>query len=99
MAVVAAVAAVAGWRRSAGEARRWEERALAAEAIGREQQVDALEERKVRDLTLSTMHEGVLLIDSDARVAFANEAIGRHLPSSPATLDAILPFSLRTAIE
>jgi signal transduction histidine kinase len=96
---VAAVAAVAGWRRSASEARTWEERALAAEAIGREQQLDALEDRKVRDLTLSTMHEGVLLIDSDARVAFANDAIGRHLPSSPATLDAILPFSLRTAIE
>ncbi len=99
VAVVAAVAAVAGWRRSAREARAWEERALAAEAIGREQQLDALEDRKVRDLTLSTMHEGVLLIDSGARVAFANEAIGRHLPSSPAALDAILPFSLRTAIE
>ena len=99
VAVVAAVAAVAGWRRSASAARTWEERALAAEAIGREQQLDALEDRKVRDLTLSTMHEGVLLIDSGARVAFANEAIGRHLPSSPAALDAILPFSLRTAIE
>lgn len=99
VAVLAAVAAVAGWRRSARVARTWEERALAAEAIGREQQLDALEERKVRDLTLSTMHEGVLLIDSDARVAFANDAISRHLPSSPPTLDAILPFSLRTAIE
>jgi signal transduction histidine kinase len=96
---VAAVFAVAGLRRSAREARTWEERALAAEAIGREQQLDALEDRKVRDLTLSTMHEGVLLIDSDARVAFANDAINRHLPSSPPTLDAILPFSLRTAIE
>ncbi|MGH3142321.1 MAG: sensor histidine kinase, partial [Gaiellales bacterium] len=99
VAVVAAIAAVAGWRRSASAARTWEERALAAEAIGREQQLDALEDRKVRDLTLSTMHEGVLLIDSGARVAFANEAIGHHLPSSPAALDAILPFSLRTAIE
>jgi signal transduction histidine kinase len=99
VAVVAAVAAVAGWRRSAREARTWEERALAAEAIGREQQLDALEDRKVRDLTLSTMHEGVLLIDADAHVAFANDAISRHLPSSPSTLDTILPFSLRTAIE
>ena len=99
VAAVAAVAAVAGWRRSAREARTWEERALAAEAIGREQQLDALEDRKVRDLSLSTMHEGVLLIDSDARVAFANDAISRHLPSSPPTLSTILPFSLRTAIE
>jgi signal transduction histidine kinase len=99
IAVIAVIAAAAGWRRSEREARTWEERALAAEAIGREQQLDALEDRKVRDLTLSTMHEGVLLIDSDARVAFANDAIGRHLPASPATLEAILPFSLRTAIE
>ena len=102
VAVVAGVGALAvsvGWRRSARVARTWEERALAAEAIGREQQLDALEERKVRDLTLSTMHEGVLLIGSDARVAFANDAISRHLPSAPATLEAILPFSLRTAIE
>lgn len=99
VAVVAAIAAVAGWRRSAREARTWEERALAAEAIGREQQLDALEDRKVRDLSLSTMHEGVLLIDSDARVAFANDAISRHLPSSAPTLYTILPFSLRTAIE
>ena len=98
-AAVAAAAAVGGWRRSALETRKWEERALAAEAIGRERQLDAAEDRKVRDLTLSTMHEGVLLIDSDARVAFANDAIGRHLPSSPTTLDAILPFSLRSAIE
>jgi signal transduction histidine kinase len=99
VAVVAAVAAVGGWRRSARAARTWEERALAAEAIGREHQLDALEDRRVRDLTLSTMHEGVLLIDSDARVAFANEAISRHLLSVPASLDSILPFSLRTAIE
>ena len=99
VAVVAAIAGVAGWRRSSREARTWEERALAAEAIGREQQLDALEDRKVRDLTLSTMHEGVLLIGSDARVAFANDAISRHLPSAPPTVDGILPYSLRTAIE
>ena len=98
-AVAAAAVAFLGWRRTARAARAYEERALAAEAIGREQQLDALEDRRVRDLTLSTMHEGVLLIGSDARVAFANDAIHRHLPSAPASLDAVLPFSLRTAIE
>jgi signal transduction histidine kinase len=97
--VAAATIAVLGWHRSSRSARRWEERALAAEAIGREQQLDAIEHRRVRDLTLSTMQEGLLLIGSDAHVAFANDAIGRHLPSMPATLDAVLPFSLRTAIE
>ena len=94
-----AMVAFFGWRRSSRSARRWEQRALAAEAIGREQQLDAVEDRRVRDLTLSTMREGLLLIGSDARVAFANDAIGRHLPSTPATLDTVLPFTLRSAIE
>jgi two-component system, OmpR family, sensor histidine kinase SenX3 len=97
-AVAAAVASLA-WHRSSRSARRWEERALTAEAIGREQQLDALEHRRVRDLTLSTMREGLLLIGADARVAFANDAIGRHLPSIPATLDTVQPFALRSAIE
>jgi signal transduction histidine kinase len=98
-ALVAATAASLGWRRATRAARGWEERALSAEAIGREQQLNAREERRVRDLTLSTMHEGIMLIGPDARVALANDAIGRHLPSTPASLDAVLPFSLRTAIE
>ncbi len=97
--VVAAAIASLGWHRSSRSARRWEERALTAEAIGREQQLDAVEHRRVRDLTLSTMREGLLLIGADARVAFANDAIGRHLPSTPATLDTVQPFALRNAIE
>jgi signal transduction histidine kinase len=98
-AVAAATSAVLGWQRSSRSARRWQERALAAEAIGREQQLDAIEHRRVRDLTLSTMQEGLLLIGADARVAFANDALGHHLPSMPAALEAVLPFSLQTAIE
>jgi two-component system, OmpR family, sensor histidine kinase SenX3 len=97
--VVAAAIASLAWHRSSRSARRWEERAHTAEAIGREQQLDALEHRRVRDLTLSTMREGLLLIGADARVAFANDAIGRHLPSTPATLDTVQPFALRSAIE
>jgi signal transduction histidine kinase len=98
-AVIAAAAASFAWHRSARSARRWEERALTAEAIGREQQRDALEHRRVTDLTLSTIREGLLLIGANARVAFANDAIGRHLPSTPATLDTVQPFALRSAIE
>lgn len=99
VAVVVAAAAFLGWHRSSRSGRRWEERALTAEAIGRKQQLDAVEHRRVRDLTLSTMREGLLLIGADARVAFANDAIGRHLPSTPATLDTVQPFALRSAIE
>jgi signal transduction histidine kinase len=98
-AMVVVTAASLRWRRAVRTARTWEERALSAEAIGREQELDAQEERRVRDLSLSTMHEGILLIGPDARVALANDAIGSHLPTRPASLDAVLPFSLRTAIE
>jgi signal transduction histidine kinase len=98
-ALAVAVAAVVAWRRAARTTEGWRERALAAEAIGREQQLEAKEDRWVRDLILSTMHEGILLIGRDADVVFANEAIARHLQASPTSLDAILPFALRTAIQ
>jgi signal transduction histidine kinase len=103
VAVVTAAAVVTatsiGWRRAARSAREWRERAATAEGSRREQQLEAMEERRVRDLILSTMRNGILLIGRDADVAFANEAIGRHLPSSPASLDAVLPLALRTAIQ
>src|ERR687892_616324 len=83
------------WRRAARATEGWRERALAAEAIGREQQLEAREDRWVRDLILSTMHEGVLLIGREADVVFANEAIGQHLQAVPTSLDSILPFALR----
>jgi signal transduction histidine kinase len=101
--VVAAVAVAAvtslGWLRAARAARAWQERALGAEAIGRERQRDAQEEHRIRDLTLSTMQEGILLVGPDGRVAFTNDAIGRHLSSTPASLESVMPFALRTAIE
>jgi two-component system sensor histidine kinase SenX3 len=87
------------WRRAVRSGRGWQERAVAAETTGREQRLQAQEERRVRDLSLSTMDDGVLLIGRDANVAFANDAIERHLFSTPASLDALLPLALRTAIH
>jgi signal transduction histidine kinase len=98
-AAVLIAATSVGWFRAARSAREWRERADSAEAIRREQRVRAEDERRVRDLALSTMHDGILLIGRDGDVAFANEAIGRHLPSAPASLDAVLPHALRTAIQ
>ncbi|MDP9119444.1 MAG: ATP-binding protein [Actinomycetota bacterium] len=98
--IVAMTVAVSwAWHRALRASGGWRERALTAETTGREQRVQAQEERRVRDLILSTMHEGVLLIGRDLSVAFANDAIGRHLPSIPASLDAVLPLALRTAIQ
>ncbi len=101
LVVALAVLSVAwwAWRRAAASGAEWEARALAAETAGRERVLEARDERQVRDLVLSTMHDGVLLIGRDAGVAFANDAIDRHLPSIPASLDAVLPLALRTAIQ
>lgn len=99
VALAVAVAASWAWRRAVRSSGGWQERAVTAETTGREQRLEAQEERRVRDLILSTMHDGVLLIGRDLDVAFANDAIGRHLPSVPASLDAVLPLALRTAIQ
>jgi two-component system, OmpR family, sensor histidine kinase SenX3 len=88
-----------GWFRTARSAREWRERANATEALRGDQQLEAEEERLVRDLVLSTMHDGILLFGRDGDVAFANEAIGRHLGWAPASLEAVLPLTLRTAIQ
>jgi signal transduction histidine kinase len=99
-ATAAFVAATsAGWLRAARSAREWRERANAAEALRGDQQLEAEEDRRVRDLVLSTMHDGILLFGRDDDVAFANEAIGRHLASAPTSLEAVLPLTLRTAIQ
>ena len=87
------------WRRAIRSGRGWQERAVTAETAEREQRLQAQEERGVRDLSLSTMDDGVLLIGRDANVAFANDAIDRHLRSTPASLEAVLPLALRTAIQ
>lgn len=99
VALAVAVAASWAWRRAVRSSGGWQERAVTAETTGREQRLEAQEERRVRDLILSTMHDGVLLIGRDLDVAFANDAIGRHLPSVPGSLDAVLPLALRTAIQ
>lgn len=99
VALAVAVAASWAWRRAVRSSGGWQERAVTAETTGREQRLEAQEERRVRDLILSTMHDGVLLIGRDLDVAFANDAIGRHLPSVPGSLDAVLPLALRSAIQ
>jgi signal transduction histidine kinase len=100
--LVATLALVSGaawaWRRAERSGRDWRERALSAETNARQQGLEAQEDARISDLILSTMDDGVLLIARDAGVAFANDAVGRHLQSIPASLDAVLPLALRTAI-
>ena len=99
VALVVVTGIALGWRGAVRSERRWREQAAAAESAEREQRIEAQEERRVRDLSLSTMDDGVLLIGRDASVAFANDAMERHLGSTPASLDSVLPLALRTAIR
>lgn len=98
-AVGVAVATSVGWRRAVRAAHRSSQRAEKADAIRRDQQVAADEDRQVRELILSTMHDGILLIGRDAEVVFANAAVGRHLSPEPTSLGGVLPLALRTAIQ
>jgi signal transduction histidine kinase len=55
-------------------------------------------ERRVRELVLSAMRDGILLISPEGKVVFANEAVGRHLGDTPLSVTTLLPFTLREAI-
>lgn len=82
-------------RRSAAEI---EARAASAEHALDELRRHEEEERRVRELVLSTMRDGILLIAPDGGIAFANEAIERHLGGTPASLEGLLPLRLREAV-
>jgi two-component system, OmpR family, sensor histidine kinase SenX3 len=97
-ALAAAVVAAVGWRRASSSSERSRQQASHAAAILQEERDGAHEERRVRDLILSTMPAGVLLIGRDGDVAYTNEAVGRLLSHMPASLEAVLPLALRTAI-
>src|SRR5437867_3966405 len=55
------------------------------------------EERRIRDTILSSMREGVLLVDREGRCVFANDALVTHLGGSPASLDELFPTEIRHA--
>jgi signal transduction histidine kinase len=59
----------------------------------------SVEERRVQDVILSSMEEGVLLLDPDGRRVFANEALARHLGTTPASADVVLPLELQRAVK
>jgi signal transduction histidine kinase len=70
----------------------------AQEALDRRER-RAQEDRRVQDLILSTMQEGVLLLDGEQRTAFANDALRRHLGMRPDGLAQVFPIPARQAIE
>jgi signal transduction histidine kinase len=97
-AIVAAGIIGARARRLRRTADAVEERAIRAEAAFEGLRRREEEDRRVRELVLSTMRDGILLIAPDGVIAFANDAIGTHLGGTPASLDGLLPVRLREAI-
>ncbi|MDP9302767.1 MAG: cell wall metabolism sensor histidine kinase WalK, partial [Actinomycetota bacterium] len=59
----------------------------------------SVEERLIRDTVLDSMEEGVLLLDPSGRRVFANAALGRHLGTTPETVDGLLPLDLQRAAK
>ncbi|MFL5766461.1 MAG: ATP-binding protein [Actinomycetota bacterium] len=64
----------------------------------REQMSDAADARRLRDLILTSMEEGILLADGGDGIVFGNEAAERHLGRLPETV-ATLPPAMRTAVS
>jgi two-component system sensor histidine kinase SenX3 len=57
------------------------------------------EDRRVQGLILSTMQEGVLLLDHRQKTAFANDALARHLGTRPGSLSQLFPVPAREAVR
>jgi two-component system sensor histidine kinase SenX3 len=78
------------------EARRSTRAARASSEEGHE---EALEARRVQELTLGSMREGVLLVDGEGRTVFANGALVEHLGGRPESLAHVFPPAIRQAAE
>ena len=76
-----------------------EERARSSEdALARREQTSR-EDRAVQDLILGSMQEGILLFDGDRQLAFANDALERHLRTRPASIQQLFPLPARELVE
>jgi two-component system phosphate regulon sensor histidine kinase PhoR len=56
-------------------------------------------DRRVQDVILSSMEEGVLLFDPHGGRVFANQALDRHLGATPESTDVLLPLDLQRAVK
>ena len=69
-----------------------------AEELGRRIR-EVREDRKTRDLILSAMEEGVVLVDPRDEVGYANPAARRMLGGTPTTTEGLRPHALRELVS
>lgn len=102
LSVVVAVAAVGFglFELRRGRDARRERAAIEGRLVGVREGLEALdEERRTMDTVLSSMEEGVVLIEPDGRVGLANAAVARHLGAKPVVLPAVFPLGLQEAVR
>jgi len=93
------VGIVLGRRSHADDIRQADREMRAARAELDDRERASREDRRVQDLILSTMQEGVLLLDHRQKTAFANDALARHLGTRPGSLSQLFPVPAREAVR
>jgi two-component system, OmpR family, sensor histidine kinase SenX3 len=91
----AGVGAAVAWRARSSTVERTDRALRAAELDIDQSQAAAAEARRVQELTLESMQEGVLLVDGHGRTVFANDALARHLGARLDALSQLYPPSVQ----
>jgi signal transduction histidine kinase len=85
--------------RSRAEGQRLRDRAARAETEPELQERCSADQRHLQDVVLSSMEEGVLLLDDDGHRLFSNPVLEQHLGFLPDVLDELRPLSFRDAVR
>src|SRR5262245_3422765 len=91
------VATVVASRRRRTEGEELRARATRAEEALQRQERSSADQRELQDLVLSSMEEGVLLLDDRGHRVFSNPALERHLGTLPDSIDELRPLPFREA--
>jgi two-component system, OmpR family, phosphate regulon sensor histidine kinase PhoR len=86
-------------RRSRAQDRALRDRAVRAETELERQERSSADQRHLQDVVLSSMEEGVLLLDRDGHRVFSNPVLESHLGALPDSINELRPLSFREAIQ
>jgi signal transduction histidine kinase len=75
------------------------DRAARAESELERQARSSADQRDLQDRVLSSMEEGVLLLDSEGHRVFSNPALQQHLGALPDSIDELRPLPFREAVR
>jgi len=100
LGAVAGALIAARWvaSRSRAEGQALRERTAHAEAELARQERSSADQRHLQDVVLSSMEEGVLLMDDRGRRVFSNPALEQHLGFLPDVIDELRPLPFRDAV-